>query len=42
MKFFAPLLAASALAKVNLIVDTDIGFDVDDAGALAVAHYYAD
>ena len=42
MKFFGPLLTASAIAKVNLIVDTDLGFDVDDAGALAVAHHYAD
>ena len=40
--YIAPLLAASALATVNLIIDTDAGFDVDDVGALAVAHHYAD
>ena len=40
--YIAQLLAASALATVNLIIDTDAGFDVDDIGALAVAHHYAD
>ena len=41
--FIASLLATSALAEVkNLIVDTDMGLDVDDMAALAVAHYYAD
>ena len=39
--YITPLLAASALAT-NLIIDTDAGFDVDDIGALAVAHHYAD
>ena len=34
------LLIASVLssAPVQLIIDTDLGFDVDDVGALAVAH----
>jgi len=36
------LICSVAFAKVNLIVDSDAGFDVDDIGALAVAHYYAD
>ena len=40
--FVASLLAASAFATVNLIIDTDAGFDVDDIGALALAHHYAD
>ena len=26
---------------MNLIIDTDAGFDVDDIGALAIAHHYA-
>lgn len=29
-------------AAEKLIIDTDMGPDVDDVGALAVAHYYAD
>ena len=39
--FAAVLLAPVILAKVNLIIDTDAGFDVDDIGALAVAHNLA-
>ena len=38
----ASILATSAFATVNLIIDTDLGFDVDDMGALALAHHYAD
>ena len=34
--------AAAAAAPVRLVVDTDLGFDVDDAGALAVASHLAD
>ena len=34
--------AARAAAPVQLIIDTDLGFDVDDAGAIAVAHALAD
>ena len=37
------LLFGAALAdKVQLIIDTDLGFDVDDFGAIAVAHALAD
>ena len=43
------ILPASALytfaainSTVNLIIDTDAGLAVDDIGALAVAHHYAD
>ena len=32
--FVASLLAARAFATVNLIIDTDAGFDVDDIGAV--------
>ncbi len=39
--FAASLFAPAILAKVNLIIDTDAGFDVDDIGALAVAHNLA-
>jgi len=36
-------LAARTYAdKVQLIIDTDLGFDVDDVGAIAVAHALAD
>ena len=35
-------LATSVFAQVNLIIDTDAGLDVDDIGALAVAHHLAD
>lgn len=35
-------LACLSAAPVQLIVDTDLGFDVDDVGALAVAHALAD
>ena len=43
MKTFASaLLLSTAVATVNLIIDTDAGFDVDDIGALAVAHNLAD
>ena len=40
-RFAAALIAPAILAKVNLIIDTDAGFDVDDIGALAVAHNLA-
>ena len=40
-KFVSTLLVPTILAKVNLIIDTDAGFDVDDIGALAVAHNLA-
>lgn len=33
---------AEDLLVEKLIIDTDMGGDVDDVGALAVAHYYAD
>ena len=39
--FVQALLIPAILAKVNLIIDTDAGFDVDDIGALAVAHNLA-
>ena len=39
--FILSLIAAQAVANVNLIIDTDAGFDVDDIGALAIAHHYA-
>ena len=39
--FAAALIAPAILGKVNLIIDTDAGFDVDDIGALAVAHNLA-
>lgn len=32
----------SAAAPVQLIIDTDLGFDVDDVGAIAVGHALAD
>jgi len=32
----------TSTAPVQLIIDTDLGFDVDDVGALAVAHALAD
>ena len=38
----ASILSTSAFATVNLIIDTDLGFDVDDVGALALAHHFAD
>jgi len=34
--------AVAATAPVQLIIDTDLGFDVDDVGAIAVAHALAD
>ena len=34
--------AVLAAAPVQLIIDTDLGFDVDDVGALAVAHALSD
>ena len=39
----AALLAPAVLAddKVKLIIDTDAGFDVDDIGAIAIAHNLA-
>ena len=49
MKFLAPFLLSSFLpflllaqAPVNLILDTDIGPDYDDVGAMAVLHTLAD
>jgi len=33
---------SSTAAPVQLIIDTDLGFDVDDVGALSVAHALAD
>ena len=46
MNSLLPASAYSAFAAinstVNLIIDTDAGLAVDDIGALAVAHYYAD
>ena len=36
------LSAVLATAPVQLIIDTDLGFDVDDVGALAVAHALSD
>jgi inosine-uridine nucleoside N-ribohydrolase len=33
---------AASSAPVQLIIDTDLGFDVDDVGAIAVAHALAD
>ena len=41
----ALVVSALALARgapVPLIIDTDLGFDVDDVGAIAVANYLAD
>jgi pyrimidine-specific ribonucleoside hydrolase len=38
----ATLIAAASGAPVQLIIDTDLGFDVDDVGALSVAHALAD
>ena len=37
------LLVSVAFAEpVQLIIDTDLGFDVDDAGAVAVANHLQD
>mmetsp|Transcript_3204 Transcript_3204/g.6716 ORF Transcript_3204/g.6716 Transcript_3204/m.6716 type:complete len:456 (+) Transcript_3204:164-1531(+) len=36
------LAAAANAAPVQLIIDTDLGFDVDDVGAIAVGHNLAD
>jgi len=33
------LLLPVAFGRVQLLIDTDLGFDVDDAGALAVGHH---
>ena len=33
------LLSVSSSAPVPLIIDTDLGFDVDDVGALSVANH---
>ena len=42
MKSFAiSYLSAQIYAKTNLIIDTDMGLDVDDVGALSVAHNLA-
>ncbi len=38
----ALMFSSSVLSAEKLIIDTDMGGDVDDVGALAVAHYYAD
>ena len=35
-------LFASAMARVNLLIDTDMSIDVDDVGALCLAHALAD
>lgn len=35
-------LSGFASAAEKLIIDTDMGADVDDVGSIAVAHYYAD
>jgi len=35
-------LPVRGVAPVQLIIDTDLGFDVDDVGAIAVAHALAD
>ena len=40
--FAVTALAATSLAKVNLIIDTDMGLDLNDVGALAIAHNLAD
>ena len=34
--------AARGVALVELVIDTDLGFDVDDVGAVAVANHLAD
>jgi len=39
LAFGAASASAVAAADLKLIVDTDAGFDTDDVGALAVAHY---
>jgi pyrimidine-specific ribonucleoside hydrolase len=39
---FAVSAALLAAAPVQLIIDTDLGFDVDDVGAISVAHALAD
>ncbi len=36
------IIAAMSAAPVQLIIDTDLGFDIDDVGAIAVAHALAD
>ena len=44
-RVFCTLVALVSLTKsqpVQLIVDTDLGFDVDDVGALAVANHLTD
>ena len=33
------VLATTTDAVAELIIDTDLGFDVDDAGAIAVANH---
>jgi len=38
---FALTFAASISAPVQLIIDTDLGFDVDDVGAIAIGHALA-
>ena len=39
----APKLVSKAAASpVQLIIDTDLGFDVDDAGAIAIANHLQD
>lgn len=40
--FFLCWISESAIAQRNIIFDTDIGSDCDDAGALAVLHKLAD
>ncbi len=38
----ALIFPSHSQAAAKLIIDTDMGADVDDVGALAIAHYYAD
>lgn len=39
---FILLGAVTTAAPIQLIIDTDLGFDVDDVGAIAVANYFQD
>ncbi|GMH88937.1 hypothetical protein TrST_g3681 [Triparma strigata] len=36
------LITATSSSPVKLIIDTDLGFDVDDVGAISVGHYLQD
>ena len=42
MRMLLLVLATATDAVVELIIDTDLGFDVDDAGAIAVANHLQD